>query len=57
MPLIQVKVLFIEVSNEDEEFLKQQYNQVSMNSPDYSGVSDTYCITLENGLDNVWLSM
>jgi hypothetical protein len=33
-----VKVLFIEVINDDPEFLRRQFEDVALTSPDYKGV-------------------
>ena len=36
----RAKVLFIEVSNDNPEFLKQQYKKMAHSAPDYAGVAD-----------------
>ena len=36
----RVKVMFIEVTNDDENFLKNQYKTAARTSPDYEGIND-----------------
>lgn len=43
---VQVKVLFIEVFNDDEKFLNAHYSEISHTSPDYTSVSTAYKIAL-----------
>lgn len=36
----RVKVMFIEVTNDNEAFLKSQYKETASTSPDYEGIND-----------------
>ena len=40
MSAARVKVMFIEVTNDNEAFLKNQYKETASTSPDYEGISD-----------------
>eukprot|EP00597_Dinobryon_sp_UTEXLB2267_P015822 CAMPEP_0170115900 /NCGR_PEP_ID=MMETSP0020_2-20130122/11851_1 /TAXON_ID=98059 /ORGANISM="Dinobryon sp., Strain UTEXLB2267" /LENGTH=558 /DNA_ID=CAMNT_0010343719 /DNA_START=58 /DNA_END=1734 /DNA_ORIENTATION=+ len=41
MNAARVKVMFIEVSNDNEEFLQDQYRTAASTSPDYEGINNT----------------
>ena len=40
MSAARVKVMFIEVTNDNEAFLKNQYKETASTSPDYEGICD-----------------
>jgi len=42
----RVKVMFIEVSNDNEEFLQGQYKTAASTSPDYEGINNTDAVLI-----------
>ena len=54
----RTKVIFIEVSNEDTEFLREQYRIMAQSAPEYQGVADAEAVLFLMKLDpiNFYLS-
>ena len=46
MSAARVKVMFIEVTNDNEAFLKNQYKETASTSPDYEGICDKDAVSI-----------
>ena len=46
MKISRAKVIFIEVSNDNQEFLSTQYKNMAHSCPDYAGVNKVEAVRL-----------